>query len=828
MNTPFQGSFSMNTPFDALSADRPIKGAQGDLLGRTKFAEAIARAIRRRRGQDSFVIALYGPWGCGKSSIKNMIVEALQSDAASCPLLVDFEPWLWNDVPSLTSAFFDEVGAALDAQATDAQARTGDDEHLQEVVARERQRARRWRQYGALFTTGGFLLKSVGLMRGAQGAVGEATLLAATAAQLDEAAKAAGHAGDTLSSHQSADETEPALSLTELKGELGRSLRELERPLLVVMDDIDRLDAAETALLFQLVKANANFPNLIYLLLFQRDSVERSLEQVSPGSGREFLEKIVQAGFDVPVIDRDALHKVAGQSLQEALADIESDAHEQRLRALLPSVVAFFDSVRDVRRYCNSLAFHLDVLRDEDSGIIEVNPADLMGLEALRVFEPDIYAWLALNKKLLTTERQRSPSQGKNDELEHAAKSLVASLIEMASEHRRDAVKKLLGTLFPQIYWAIAEVRHHYNEIHWGRALMALQVLHPAIFDRYFQLSVNARDIAQVEWKQFLAKTGDRESLAAHLRDFSARGLLPAALERLTVWADRVPLDHAAPFLTALFDVGNEFPGVPAAPGFPIWGQEIQARWLVQRYFRQGLNAYESEEPAARDARRSRLAVLFAEALRQTTGCFYPIYLVAYENREENREQGEAQGAGKQRDEEHYLLNEADSLSFRADALNLIRRAAQNGSLLAQKNRLLFVLHCWREWGNEDEVRRWLEEVLATDAGVVTFLRRCTGSIIQWTGDWQIGETLERIELGSVHSCVPLPQLEARLNRLDLDALDKNDRAVIESVRHSIRLWREGKLTHLQSQGLPNPQTASVEGADTSLEADDSDAAANV
>jgi predicted KAP-like P-loop ATPase len=816
----------MNTLFDTLSADHPIKGAQEDLLGRTRFAGAVARAIRRRQGQDSFVIALYGPWGCGKSSIKNMIMEALRNDPASCPLIVDFEPWLWNDVPSLTKAFFDEIGAVLDAQAEESQARTRDgardDEHLQEIAMRERQRARRWKQYGSLFTAGGFLLKGVGLVQAAQGAMGQASLLVATASQLDEAAKAAGHAAETLSNSQN-EEAEPALSLAQVREELGRSLCELERPLLVVVDDIDRLDAAETTLLFQLVKANANFPNLVYLLLFQRDSVERSLEQISPGSGREFLEKIVQAGFDVPVIDGEVLHKVLGQSLQETLAGLEREIHEQRLRAVLPRLAGFFDSVRDVRRFCNSLAFHLDVLRDEETGIIEVDPADLIGLEALRVFEPDIYARLARNKDLLTTERQRSPSQGENQKLELAVEAFVASLIEMASEPRRDAVKKLLGTLFPQVYWAIVGLRHLHNDVHWGRALMALQVCHPAIFDRYFQLAVNAHDIAQVEWRQLLAKTGDRTALTAHLSDFSARGLLPAALERLTVWADRVPLEHAASFLTALFDVGNEFPSVPAAPGFPFWGQELQARALVQRYFKQGLNPYESEEPAARDARRSKLAVPFAEALRQTTGCFFPVYLVAYENREWNREQGEEQRAARQRDEEYYLLNEADSVSLRADALNLIRHAAQNGSLLEQKNRLLFVLHCWREWGSEDEVSQWLNEVLAVDTGVVTFLRRCTGSIVQWTNDWQVGNTLERIELGAVHSCVPLPQLETRLKRLDLDALDKSDRAVIESVRHSIRLWREGKLTHLQSEGLPDPQTASVGVSDESPETAGSD-----
>jgi hypothetical protein len=72
------------------------------------------------------------------------------------------------------------------------------------------------------------------------------------------------------------------------------TLRALKKPILIVMDDVDRLSIDEVMLLFQLVKASADFPNMVYLLLFQRDIVEKSLQDGAPTSAREFLEKIVQ------------------------------------------------------------------------------------------------------------------------------------------------------------------------------------------------------------------------------------------------------------------------------------------------------------------------------------------------------------------------------------------------------------------------------------------------------------------------------------------------------------------------------------------------------
>jgi predicted KAP-like P-loop ATPase len=61
-----------------VSADRPIASRSADLLGRCVFAESLASAVMGWKGRDSLVIALYGPWGAGKSSVKNMMLEALR------------------------------------------------------------------------------------------------------------------------------------------------------------------------------------------------------------------------------------------------------------------------------------------------------------------------------------------------------------------------------------------------------------------------------------------------------------------------------------------------------------------------------------------------------------------------------------------------------------------------------------------------------------------------------------------------------------------------------------------------------------------------------
>lgn len=60
-----------------FDADKPIQVNSQDLLGRSRFAESIAKAIVGQKGDDSHVIGLYGQWGSGKTSTLNMVSETI-------------------------------------------------------------------------------------------------------------------------------------------------------------------------------------------------------------------------------------------------------------------------------------------------------------------------------------------------------------------------------------------------------------------------------------------------------------------------------------------------------------------------------------------------------------------------------------------------------------------------------------------------------------------------------------------------------------------------------------------------------------------------------
>src|SRR5205807_6579293 len=132
---------------------------------------------------------------------------------------------------------------------------------------------------------------------------------------------------------------------------------------------------------------------IVYLLLYQREVVERSLERVAPGEARAYLEKIVQVPFSLPPVERIRVERVlfAGlDALVNAEAAIERRFDQHRWQNLYAGGLRrYFVTLRDVRRFLSTLAFHVSVFRG--TGTFEVNPVDLIALETLRVFEPDVY-----------------------------------------------------------------------------------------------------------------------------------------------------------------------------------------------------------------------------------------------------------------------------------------------------------------------------------------------------------------------------------------------------------------------------------------------------
>lgn len=727
-----------------FSADRPIASIEEDLLGRAPFAESLALAIKGWRGNESLVTALYGPWGSGKSSIKNMVLQKLCSAEADSPLIIEFNPWQWSGQNQLAEAFFQEIGLVLGRL-------DGSEEG--------KRRAAKWRTYGTYLTLGTSFAKSLKTILPILGLPGSGII--------DMIAKGMEQSGAVVQEGSKGVEDHTVVqqqTLAEIKKELSDSLKELKRPILVVLDDIDRLTPEEIRLLFQLVKANADFPNVIYLLLFQRDIVERSLDSPPAIIGQEFLEKIVQVGFNIPRIERTRLEQVLFNGLDDILADEKVGKHFDKKRwgnLFLGGLRPYFQTLRDVYRYLATLSFHVSLFRT--TGSFEVNPVDLIALEVLRVFEPVVYQRLPDAKLELTSQRDRAHDS--HDQNERTRK-LTESIVEAGSQP--DQVREIVKHLFPPVEWVFGGPMYgHDFEEEWFRQV---RLCHPNVFDRYFHLKIPEGDISQADLNRIRSLVADRDGLVAEFRALNKRGLLGVALDRLEAYKQQIDLMHAVSFITALFDIGDELP--EERGGFFSISSEMHACRIIYWFLKQ------ESMPEKRGA-------ILKEAMRTSSGLYLPIMTASLESNEDKRK----------KDVDAFNVTDADLDELQQICVEKIEHAAASG-ILASHPQMLSILYRWREWSSPEKSREWVEGLIESRTGVLsfltTFLQRSTS---HGMGDY-VTEEHWRIKLTNVEDFVSIDVLENKLEELSLDNLSDKEMKAVKAFQKAVKQRQESKSDH--------------------------------
>ncbi len=258
--------------------DQPLKNfGQKDWLGTFQFARKLANRIIQWPHEQSVVIALYGGWGDGKSTIKNLVVKEIENQERESFLVVPFNPWIFSGQDQLHDAFFNELRRSIEKDKA--------------VGAKEL--ANEFRDWSvAIRSTVSFIPVLVALGLGKdKGEIAKSLL-------------------ETINPifERECEVFKENKPLAKRKDSLIGKLKSYGKNILIVIDDIDRLSAEEIGQIFQLVKAHGDLPFVRYLLLFEKGVVESSLDKLTKeGLGSEYLEKIVQVGIHLPKIQPSSL-----------------------------------------------------------------------------------------------------------------------------------------------------------------------------------------------------------------------------------------------------------------------------------------------------------------------------------------------------------------------------------------------------------------------------------------------------------------------------------------------------------------------------------------
>jgi len=327
-----------------------------------------------------------------------------------------------------------------------------------------------------------------------------------------------------------------------MKAELRSLLEKEPRNILVVLDDVDRLTSAETGELFQLIKVNADFPRLVYLVVCDPAVVEDSLGQLVNGRGAEFLQKIVQVPFHLPQAlpwQREQMLRDGVAKLLDAIALNEQIDWMRWEDAYDEAVEHYFETPRQIVRFLDTIELTIGHLATHSPRDFDV--VDFLLLEILRINERTLYEEVASQKTELTGMQLFYPPEKRAEYL--------TSLLSAVPTARREFAERIFRDLFPQFGTT------GFRTAHTARVNPVSQY---ETFDRYFFFGIPETEYSGQELSALLWDRRNTEEFLSHLRKARASGRLSTVMRHLMEDHESLTPEVAESMLLALAEFAPE------------------------------------------------------------------------------------------------------------------------------------------------------------------------------------------------------------------------------------------------------------------------------
>jgi len=319
----------------------------------------------------------------------------------------------------------------------------------------------------------------------------------------------------------------------------------------VLLDDMDRMEGSELRMLLKIIRATEDYPKLSFVCAFNKKALVDALirhqvidritlnftstgESIPSGTavgqleaddtraGYEYLEKFFPVQVPVPKLDE-------GQIAKEFDARFNQFAERNGL-SLLPEDTAAFDkdfsqrfwkpyflpsltNLRKINSYFNALNASFSLVKKE------VNVIDFMCIELLRQVEPGLYEQVFRNRSLFYypewdifrwDERSIGSDKAREKKLSNAAFDQVFRSLNEPERHR---VLSFLGELFPKVTdYLGARSLSSGGEPNEVEADKNKRIYHPDHFTTYFSLHVQEGYVSSQELDDLVAKANEKQT----------------------------------------------------------------------------------------------------------------------------------------------------------------------------------------------------------------------------------------------------------------------------------------------------------------------------
>lgn len=623
-----------------FEADRPILNSEQDRLGRTTFSKYLARSILDHNNTESLVVGLYGGWGVGKTSLINLTLEELRFAAsnrldAEKPIILNFSPWSYSGQNQLIYSFFRRLSSEIRQSA---------------YLEKSDRIIYLLELYISFFThkpiPKPFRLKNF---------------------------------WSRLFPNNNIYGWESGHDLTLVKAELNELLRHQKHKIIVIIDNISRIEDTEIKQIFQIVKSIGDYSNTVYLLSMDKKLVTQAMDRIYGADGKELLDKIVQLPFDVPPISKQDLENILLDKLKRVIETAPMDSWDSRYWAdvYYSTLRYFFENCRDITRYVNTISFGFDRLKDV------VNPVDFFAITAVEVFEPKIYEGIRENRDLFTNLIDQifpnDPEKLARDKIR------CDEILDRAQCLSKNLLLQLLIFLFPRLHNLYQSTFYHYHGE--AESRKNRRICTSDLFDVYFRLSMSSGHIPSPELDAILTLANSSESFDLALTRLNQDNRIDKFLGLLDgIPPEKIPVKHIPNMINALIDNADLFP--EGESGLLNFNTPMR----IHRILQQLLNHFDQPEQRFE---------LFGNAINSAVKS---LSIIIHEL-----------------SEEHDNFTPLQLETLRKMAVEKIKFWAETDRLVYHP-KLIPILHAWKTWGNENDCAHYVDKITQTDRGLLSFL----------------------------------------------------------------------------------------------------------
>lgn len=318
----FETSRLLDVKYDCAKAQKSIYGGfiadnqkieNNEDVGWDKYAiNLVKRLILTDTSEGSFAVGLTGKWGTGKTTFLEIMKNNLIRQNV---YVLDFNPWLSDSTKMIVNDYFNSLKDVL----------VGKEPKIDKVIDKYVNLLLKWQAPSLLDKVNAYIDKE-------------------------------------------------GLGLQSVRNQISDLLNELDKPIVVFIDDLDRLQQNEILEVLKLIRNTADFSNMMYVVPFDKTYVLGTIK-TAISEPALYLKKIFQLELRFPLFESylfthfllselDKYHHLHDVKLRADLKNIENELLFDDI-----NLSDYFDNFRDIKRFVNSVLLVFDYI--EKQGVVK-------------------------------------------------------------------------------------------------------------------------------------------------------------------------------------------------------------------------------------------------------------------------------------------------------------------------------------------------------------------------------------------------------------------------------------------------------------------------